>query len=135
MDSEPDDYHASLYGGYGVKVMLHEPYDYPDRNAENKLVGIGEEVFLSVTPEVTYSTDDIRSLTVSTRECVFPDEGKTLNENTAMPNYSYRNCLALCRVQTIVNKCRCVPYYQRDLYYSGNGAFNRQSFFIRVPFF
>ncbi|XP_046470375.2 sodium channel protein Nach [Neodiprion pinetum] len=113
LNMAPLDYHAALLGGYGLKVILHDPYDYPDRNAKNKLIRIDKEVFLSVTPEVTYSTDDVRSLPVSKRSCIFSDEGQDLT--ALMGNYSYNNCLAVCRMQTIFEKCECIPYYQEYL--------------------
>ncbi|XP_048507724.1 sodium channel protein Nach-like isoform X2 [Athalia rosae] len=109
----PEDYHAAILGGFGVKVMLHDPYDYPDRNVENKLMGVGTEVFYSVNPEVTYSTDDVRSLPVSKRNCIFFDERP--NFGGSIRRYSYHNCLAVCRSSTIFEKCGCVPYYHQNL--------------------
>lgn len=120
INPEIGDYHASLLGGYGVKVMLHEPFNYPDRNARNKLIGIGNEVFISVTPEVTYSTDDVRTLPVSKRNCVFANERKHIRGSAKQ--YSYHNCLADCRMKTIFKKCGCAPYYHNDLRNSSANA-------------
>ena len=100
--------------------MLHYPYDFPDYNAENKLVGMGYQVFLSVSPEETYSTSEVRALSINTRDCVFNDE-KVLSENYDInklnftyARYTYKNCMAECRANTIKNKCNCVPYYFRQ---------------------
>lgn len=62
--------------------------------------------FVSVYPETTYSTQDVRRLEPNTRACYFPDEFK-LN---CMQRYSYLNCLAECRTEIIYRFCGCVPY-------------------------
>ncbi|XP_046736820.1 sodium channel protein Nach-like [Diprion similis] len=127
----PLDYHATLFGGYGLKVILHDPYDYPDRNAASKLIRMDEETFLSVTPEVTYSTNDVRNLPLSKRSCIFSDEGEDL---IAPPgNYSYHNCLSICRLQTIWEKCGCIPYYHKYLRFASVGlAENDANINVRI---
>ena len=101
--------------------MLHHPYDYPDHNAENKLIGMGEHVFLSVSPEETYATSEVRALPVTTRDCIFSDE-KLISKNYDISKlnftyayYSYKNCMAECRATTIKAKCDCVPYYYHQI--------------------
>lgn len=100
--------------------MLHYPYDYPDYNAENKLVGMNYQVFLSISPEETYSTPEVRALAVKTRDCVFSDE-RTLDQdddinrlNFTYAKYTFKNCMAECRATTIKAKCGCVPYYYQQ---------------------
>ncbi|KAG7203400.1 hypothetical protein KM043_013468 [Ampulex compressa] len=114
---DPGDYHASLLGSIGVKVMLHDPYNYPDYNAQNKLVALETETFLTIDPEKAYSTSDVRDLAISTRNCIFYDEadrigfGNVKNRNFTFVRYSYLNCMAECRATTINANCGCIPYY------------------------
>lgn len=77
-----------------------------DDNAETKAVSAKMEAFISVSPESTYSTDDVRQLPIYDRNCYFENEIK-LN---VMQRYSYGNCLAECRSEIIFKLCGCVPY-------------------------
>lgn len=98
--------------------MIHYPYDYPDYNANDRLIDLNKQAFLSVSPEETYATLDVKDLAISTRNCVFSDEGDKIlkYENVyytrlTSGRYSYKNCMAGCRANTIRNKCDCIPYY------------------------
>lgn len=62
--------------------------------------------FITIYPETTYSTADVRNLAPNVRYCYFNDEHK-LN---SMQRYSYLNCLAECRSEIIYRLCNCVPY-------------------------
>jgi len=95
--------------------MVHNSYDFPDNNAETKIISVKLEAFISVNPgefgynhwivvksfnfipESTYSAEDILSLTPEIRKCIDNCEIK-LN---VMSNYTYGNCLAECRSNLI----------------------------------
>ncbi|KAJ8678553.1 hypothetical protein QAD02_014340 [Eretmocerus hayati] len=116
VDPEPNDYYSSLFGSYGVKVMLHHPHNYPDRSTEFKYVGMGVQVFLGMSPEDTQSTPGVRGLPLKVRDCVFDNEKlpktlQSLQSNFTWTRYSYTNCLNACRASTILYKCGCIPYY------------------------
>ncbi|XP_076624533.1 sodium channel protein Nach [Colletes latitarsis] len=114
---KPDDYHSSILGSVGVKVMLHDPYTYPDFDAPAKLIGIDKYSFLTVKPEKTYSTPNVKSLPLSKRPCIFSDESTMIEgfrnreRNFATAKYSFENCMAQCRATVIKAKCGCIPYY------------------------
>lgn len=96
--------------------MLHYPYNYPDRSCEFKLVGLGVQAFLGVSPEETYSTPGVRDLSIKARGCIFKNEKiprslDTMKNNYTWVKYSYLNCLNECRANTVVEKCGCVPFY------------------------
>ncbi|XP_014211229.1 sodium channel protein Nach-like [Copidosoma floridanum] len=115
-DPEPNDYHSSLYGFYGIKVMLHYPYSYPDRSTEFQLVSLGVQNFLGISPEETYSTRGVLELQVRDRDCIFSEkelskELKLLKKNYTWIKYTYTNCLNECRANTTITECGCVPYY------------------------
>lgn len=86
--------------------MIHDPYDFPDDNTETKSISTKTLSFLTVYPETTYSTNDVRNLLPDIRYCYYSDEHK-LNY---MQRYSYLNCLAECRTEIIYRLCKCVPY-------------------------
>ena len=65
------------------------------------------EAFISLSPESTYSTDDVYRLSVEERNCYYQTEVKL----KTMQQYSYVNCLAECRSELIYNLCGCIPYF------------------------
>ncbi|XP_071637546.1 sodium channel protein Nach isoform X2 [Temnothorax longispinosus] len=117
VNSDPNDYHATIIGAYGVKVMTHHSFDYPDFNAEIQLVRLNSQHFVSIDPAEMYSKPEVKDLTISTRKCIFSDEAdKVLYANVKERNltfieYSYHNCLAECRASITRAKCGCIPYY------------------------
>ncbi|OXU30069.1 hypothetical protein TSAR_017058 [Trichomalopsis sarcophagae] len=116
VDAEAEDYYASLYGSYGVKVVVHYPYNYPDRSDEFKLVGLGVQAFLGISPEETYSTPGVKDLSLKARDCTYngkelPESMQLYSHNFTWTKYSYSNCLNECRASTMIAKCGCVPYY------------------------
>ncbi|XP_076231028.1 sodium channel protein Nach isoform X2 [Calliopsis andreniformis] len=116
LNLEPGDYHASSIGSVGVKVMLHDPYDYPDYDTASRLISNNEYSFLTVHPEETYATDSVRELPVSARPCIFADEEDTISDNEekgdfTFAKYSFRNCMVQCRSAVIKAKCGCIPFY------------------------
>ncbi|KAG5315168.1 NACH protein, partial [Acromyrmex insinuator] len=117
VNSEPNDYYATIIGAYGVKVMIHYSFDYPDFNAEIQLVRLNSQHFVTINPAEMYSKSEVKDLKISTRKCIFSEEAdKVLYANVKERNltftaYSYHNCLAECRASIIRAKCGCIPYY------------------------
>ncbi|KAG5321537.1 NACH protein, partial [Acromyrmex heyeri] len=117
VNSEPNDYYATIIGAYGVKVMIHYSFDYPDFNAEIQLVRLNNQHFVTINPTEMYSKSEVKDLKISTRKCIFSEEAdKVLYANVKERNltftaYSYHNCLAECRASIIRAKCGCIPYY------------------------
>lgn len=101
------DYHTTFFSSYGFRVFIHDAYDFLDDNSETKTLGLTTIALLSVTPESTYSTADVRSLPIHARQCLMPDE-KKLN---VMQSYSFINCMADCRSDVVFSLCGCVPYH------------------------
>lgn len=81
-----------------------------DDNAETKAVSAKMVAFISLSPESTYSTEEVRRLHTKERNCYFPDEIK-LNYTQ---KYSYTNCLAECRSTLAFKICGCVPYHMAN---------------------
>ncbi|XP_040167541.1 sodium channel protein Nach-like [Anopheles arabiensis] len=102
-----EDYHSTDVASYGFKVMIHSSYDYPDNDAEIKLVLAGTESFITLRPTATYATDDALDVAPSVRNCYSRQE-RVLG---VMQRYSYVNCMVECRAANIYAKCGCVPYH------------------------
>lgn len=101
------DYHTTFFSSYGVRIFVHDPYDFLDDNAETKAVSAKMEAFMSLSPESTYSTTAVGRLAIPLRNCLFVNE-KRLN---VFQRYSYVNCLAECRSDMILELCGCIPHH------------------------
>uniref|UniRef100_A0A182WHJ6 Sodium channel protein Nach n=1 Tax=Anopheles minimus TaxID=112268 RepID=A0A182WHJ6_9DIPT len=102
-----EDYHSTDVASYGFKVMIHNSYNYPDNDAEIKIVLAGTESFITLTPTATYATDDALSFDPSVRNCY----ARTERVLSVLQRYSYVNCMVECRAATIYSKCGCIPYH------------------------
>ncbi|XP_032665503.1 sodium channel protein Nach-like [Odontomachus brunneus] len=115
LNPEPSDYHATLIGSYGVKIMIHYSFDYPDYNSEIQLIQLNSQYFVSVSPSEMYSKPEVRNLAISTRQCIFDDEADSImhakERNLSYSSYTYHNCLAECRATVVREKCGCIPFY------------------------
>lgn len=100
------DYVAASISTYGFRVMINDAYNFPDDNAETKIVQAGLEAYISIVPEATYSTDEVLSKDLGVRKC-FRDGEVSM---TVMTKYSYINCLAECRREILLRSCGCVAY-------------------------
>uniref|UniRef100_A0A182INY8 Uncharacterized protein n=1 Tax=Anopheles atroparvus TaxID=41427 RepID=A0A182INY8_ANOAO len=102
-----DDYHSTDVASFGFKVLIHSSYDYPDSDAEIKIVLARTESFVALRPTATYATDDALALPPSARNCYDRYE-RPLG---VLQRYSYVNCMVECRASMIHGKCGCVPYH------------------------
>lgn len=81
---------------------------------------MGNQVFLSISPEEIYSTPEIMNLPIERRKCIFSSERKLIDptgnvvSNLTYARYSYINCVTECRATTIKAKCQCIPYYYQQ---------------------
>ena len=85
--------------------MIHDAYDFPDENAETKVITSTRESFVRISPESTYATDDVKGMNPKLRNCLFAYERKLV----VMQKYSFINCMSECRIITVFNKCGCIP--------------------------
>lgn len=88
-------------------MFIHDAYDFLDDNAETKSLSTQMMALVSVIPESTYSTNDVRALPVGIRQCLMADEKKL----KVMQSYSFINCMAECRSDIVFKLCGCVPYH------------------------
>ncbi|PNF23366.1 hypothetical protein B7P43_G13171, partial [Cryptotermes secundus] len=107
--SKPED---SLQDGQrdkaGTRVYVHLPVQLPEAGTGVLMPEEQAKVFsVEVTPSVTESSLNVRALSVSERQCLFPDERRLSVFNT----YTEKNCLLECRLSNIARFCGCLPYF------------------------
>ncbi|EAT37212.1 AAEL010779-PA [Aedes aegypti] len=99
-------YHTTDIATTGFKLLIHYPYDFPDENAETKIVSSATEAYVSIVPKETYTTIDAFSLNPTDRNCYAYNEVQM----STMERYSFVNCMVECRADQIFRQCGCVPY-------------------------
>lgn len=102
-----DRYLSSTFNTYGFRIMINDAYDIPDDNSETKIVESGVEAFISVTPEETYSTNEVLDQDLPIRHCYAEDE---INLETTK-KYSYNNCFNECRRKVLLDACNCTSFF------------------------
>ena len=68
------------------------------------------QLTVKVVSLTIYSTEDVRSLSVSQRKCRFLEE----SDLDISPVYSYNLCRMQCRVTQALQLCGCVPHFYRS---------------------
>ncbi|XP_034240292.1 sodium channel protein Nach-like, partial [Thrips palmi] len=102
----PEEYMSSFLASHGVMVMIHNPTQYPDGNADLKVVGAGTVSFISYLAQVTQATKRLRKkVSADIRKCHFPDEMFLPMFRT----YTFENCMASCQANRTLAVCGCVP--------------------------
>ncbi|XP_003493499.1 sodium channel protein Nach-like [Bombus impatiens] len=118
MDPLLDDYFYTILPTIGWKVMIFDPYDYPDSGSgsvSDILLGPLTEKYVSLKAVGLYSTDNIRPYSMQKRGCIFPDE--YVSDHTT---YTYNDCIVACKMEHVWNHCKC-----RVFFYPYHEDFNR----------
>ncbi|KAJ2954287.1 hypothetical protein O0L34_g2536 [Tuta absoluta] len=89
------------------QVFIDNAYNIADIDSPVRVVNPSSEVLIALSPERTYTTAGIRTFSPQDRQCYFSDEVQIGN----FRQYSYHNCIAHQRVDTIKAVCDCVPFY------------------------
>ncbi|XP_071455764.1 sodium channel protein Nach-like [Hetaerina americana] len=96
----------------GLTVLVHDPMDFPESTSTAALVFTRQESWISVAPSVVESTDAVRGIEVSRRQCLFEEELQLSSAET----YSYQTCITECRARHLAKLCHCLPFYYPSLY-------------------
>ncbi|XP_055600009.1 sodium channel protein Nach-like [Uranotaenia lowii] len=102
-----EDYHSIDIATTGFKILIHSSFDFPDENAQMKIIASGTESFIAVYPKETYASDDALTLAPAERNCYQYNEVRM----SVMQRYSYVNCMAECRASEIFRACKCLPFH------------------------
>ncbi|RZB39142.1 sodium channel protein Nach-like [Asbolus verrucosus] len=98
--------YSSLHSS-GLKVMVHNPWDYPGSGSIYKIVSAGRQSYLQVSASKIVCSEDIRRLSVGQRQCAYSEEVSLKYFRL----YSDTNCLTECEERYLHQKCGCVPFY------------------------
>ncbi|KAJ8937726.1 hypothetical protein NQ314_011746 [Rhamnusium bicolor] len=72
-----------------------------------KLIPLDQISLTAVTPDITTTSDTIKSYAPLKRNCYFPNE-KSLKYFKV---YAQQNCQIECKTNYTLNKCGCVNFY------------------------
>ena len=105
---------TSFYKGW--KVHVHDPAEFPEVKKKGILVGVGQEVSISVTAEVTEADDQVRGMAPRRRKCLLrPEIDTDLYEMKMFNEYKKSSCLLECQAEELIKRYQCLPYYMPSL--------------------
>lgn len=125
----PNNNHDEVFGnlttGYKVRLILdshqstvfdHEPgafwlginqrQDFMAVREKGVAAWPGMHTHIIVSPVIYESSDSLKSIDKSVRNCLMPTE----NLNTMFSNYSFKSCDFRCKLQSSRKKCGCTPW-------------------------
>ncbi|OAD54712.1 Sodium channel protein Nach [Eufriesea mexicana] len=109
LDPLLDDYFYPILATPGWKVMVFDPYDYPDTSSGSVseiLVAPLTEKYFRLEALGLHSSDNIRPYPMEQRGCIFPDE-----RVTDYATYTNSYCIVDCKLMHIWNNCKCRPFF------------------------
>lgn len=60
-----NDYHTTVVGSYGFRVLIHDSFDYPDQNSESKVINSRLESFFSIAPGGYLQTSSVLNVSLT----------------------------------------------------------------------
>jgi len=111
IDVEPQHYLSPTRSFVGAEILIHDSTDFPETSMTSTTVQPGEDVNVAISPAVVVSTADIGELSMKLRQCWFSHERKLRNTH----EYSFASCMTECRVDAIINRCHCIPFFYPEL--------------------
>nr|XP_040563668.1 uncharacterized protein LOC121113868 [Lepeophtheirus salmonis] len=117
VDAEVYDYGFSPQRGEGFKLAIHHHMDQPIMALSDVDISPGFVTQLSVTPTLTVTTEEAkRRFTPDERVCYFDEEFKFKYLPDQMYRYGLSNCLFAATYDTILSRCKCVPFFHTIAY-------------------
>uniref|UniRef100_A0A8W7PMB8 Uncharacterized protein n=1 Tax=Anopheles coluzzii TaxID=1518534 RepID=A0A8W7PMB8_ANOCL len=101
LNGSSNDYFYNLFNNIGFNV--------PDSTAggvNEQFVHLGTETFIRVDAITINSEPDVLRYSRQKRQCVFRNELLKYGAN-----YGRSNCVAACRLRSVMALCECVPFY------------------------
>ena len=91
-----------------MKVSIQDPYDFPQPGKNGFLASPGRQVDAAVSGTTFYAPEDLQNyVDLSSRSCSLKDELQL----KYFENYTGPYCQLNCRIQFLLDECKCVPYY------------------------
>lgn len=79
-------YISNVKVDYALDVKIHDSYSYPDNSFRTTTIYGGNKLLIEMEPQITEAAEDIRSISLETRNCLFEDEVFLYN-NTVKYDY------------------------------------------------
>ena len=103
---------------YGFRVLIHDPYTFPEVGGKGIALGVGQEAFIPVSAKTVQSSDNVKAMTFEKRQCIYFDEDLAAIPESYRPElfkqYTMTECLYESRAKQIMKECGCLPYYYPD---------------------
>jgi acid-sensing ion channel, other len=90
-----------------MRVLIHNPDELPSDSAQQFLFSKNYETFVFIEPQVTYTDDNLKSMSLKKRGCYLPGE-KSLQYFKV---YTKTNCEQECLSEMLMKTCGCAPFY------------------------
>ncbi|XP_021692928.1 pickpocket protein 28 isoform X2 [Aedes aegypti] len=104
-----NDYFYNLFNNIGFSLQIFNPTEVPDITSggvNEQFIHLGTESFIRVDAITINSEPDVRGYSKEKRQCVFRNELLRYGGR-----YGRSNCVAACRIRSVVALCECVPFY------------------------
>ncbi|CAD0194274.1 unnamed protein product [Chrysodeixis includens] len=72
--TDPEDYYSATVASQGALVIIDNAYNIPDLDSPVRMVNPATEVLIALSPERTYTTAGIKSVSPAQRQCYYSDE-------------------------------------------------------------
>ncbi|XP_043206837.1 pickpocket protein 28-like [Amphibalanus amphitrite] len=110
IDVKRYEYYLSHFLSVGFKILVHGTHDEPEVRQRGMAIPPGQEIFVAVTAEETYTTARAESsFTPEERNCYMEHERALRHADTTY--YTLANCLLSREAQALVDRCGCVAFY------------------------
>ncbi|KAL9694284.1 hypothetical protein quinque_013569 [Culex quinquefasciatus] len=109
VNGSANDYFYNLFNSIGFSLQVFNPTEVPDITSggvQEQFIHLGTETFIRVDAITINSEPDVRRYSKETRQCVFRNELLKYGGR-----YGRSNCVAACRIRSVVALCECVPFY------------------------
>lgn len=74
LNAAPNEYYCSSSSGYGFKVLVHSPHEFPEVDEYGLPIANGFESRIVTTPVISRASDAVRHMPMKIRQCIFENE-------------------------------------------------------------
>ncbi|KAK9752065.1 Amiloride-sensitive sodium channel [Popillia japonica] len=107
VDAQLDSYYCQTTNSAGFKVLLSNPIETPKMADFGFFMRPGLEARIVIKPQKVESTETLKNIDVSKRQCFFPEERYL----QFYRSYTEKNCKLECQANRTLRSCNCVPYF------------------------
>lgn len=104
--TEPENIVSSI-SSLGAKVLIHNVNEFAGTSSIEKVIGNGTETFIRLLGTRLFCSEEVESLTIEQRSCLFVNEQKL---KYFSGDYIDSHCELECKMDKILAVCNCVLY-------------------------